>query len=466
MLYRLTPNYALRGWEQMVQTLIYRPQNQIYPLSVEDFQLLLLCDGETELNNIPLNPEMKAALQKYKNAGVIASCSQPSPLDRDQYYHYYHNRYVYNILWSITGRCNYRCRHCYMDAPDAMLGELSTEEALHLIDQMADCGVLRVDLTGGEPLVRKDFWILVDRILSHHIVIGKIYTNGWLLNETVLDEFERRGVKPDISISFDGVGWHDWMRGISGAEDAALRALALCHERGLHTDVEMCIHRGNINTLPQTIKTLVQVGVNNLKVSTISMTNLWIHNNEGQALTQQEYTEAMIPYISWYYESGKPIAQLTLSGIVVLSQNRPGKIVPSPYDGTDSCLDCHLCNAARFACYIAPDGRLLPCMPMTSSSEQIRFPKVQEIGLAQGLKDSFYLTFVTSRLRDLFAANSECATCDYRYKCGGGCRASALLEGNQTLMGCDRTMCMLWKSGYVDLIRQTLNQAESKYGQA
>ena len=59
------------------------------------------------------------------------------------------------------------------------------------------------------------------------MVIGKIYTNGWLLNEEVLDQFASRGMKPQISVSFDGVGWHDWMRGIQGAEERTLNALRL-----------------------------------------------------------------------------------------------------------------------------------------------------------------------------------------------------------------------------------------------
>lgn len=463
MFYRLTPGHILRGWEQMAHVLIRRPQNLTRPLPAEVFQLLLLCDGETDLSRIPLTPGMEAARLQYEQEGVIAPLSAPQPLEPDQYYKYYKNRYVQSIFWSITGRCNFRCRHCFMDAPDALLGELSTAEALDLIDQMADCGVLRVDLTGGEPLVRRDFWQLVDRILAHHMTIGKLYTNGWLLTSAVLDEFERRGLRPDISISFDGVGWHDWMRGIPGAEAAALRALKLCHERGLQTDVEMCIHRGNQNTLPQTIEALRAVGVQDLKVSNVSETPLWCSHCEGNSLTQQEYTEAMLPYIHWYYKTGRPIRQLILAGVIVLRQDRPYKIIAKPYDGSEKCLNCHLCSAARFACYIAPDGRLLPCMPMTASPEQDRFPKVQEIGLRQGLQDSFYLEFVDRRIKDLFAMNAECAACQYRYQCGGGCRATAVLHGDQNLMGCDRIMCTLWKEGYVQRITEAAQKAEAEY---
>ena len=351
-----------------------------------------------------------------------------------------------------------------MDAPEGRLGELSTEQALDLIDQMADCGVLRVDLTGGEPFVRKDFWQLVDRILSYKMTIGTVYTNAWLLNEKVLDEFEKRGQKPEFSVSFDGLGWHDWMRGVPGAEEAALRALKLCHDRGFPTDVEMCIHKGSKDTLAQSVMALKAVGVERVKVGNVADTPLWRCNSQGNALTDREFAEAMLPYITWYYQAGRPVQELMLTTVATLRRDEPYKVIPARYEGEDKCANCYLCGAARMNCYITPEGRLLPCMPMTASPEQDKFPLVQDIGLKAGLSDSYYMQFVNGRIRDLLAANPECNACAYRYKCGGGCRATALLEGNLQLMGCDRTMCMLWKNGYVDRIRQIAEDAIRTYG--
>lgn len=466
MFYRLKKEYVLRGWEGLAWVLVKQPENQIERLSQEVFQTLLLCDGETELPGGLLDDAMEKALKEYMGKGVVEPCEEFRPLEQEQYYKYYHNRYVNCIFWSITGRCNYRCRHCYMDAPCSAMGELSTRQCLNFIDQMAECGVLRVDLTGGEPFVRKDFWQLVDYILSHHIVIGIVYTNGWLVNDKLLDEFEKRGCKPEFSISFDGVGWHDWMRGIPGAEQAALRALKLLYDRGFVTDVEMCIHKGNIDSIPQTIMALKAVGCEDVKLSNVAETDLWKSNNESLGFSNKEYIQAVIPYIAWYYKEGRPIKKFTLSNVAVLYQNADYHIVAAPYDGTEKCLNCYMCGAARMSCYITPEGRLLPCMPMIASPQQEKFPLVQDIGLKQGLSDSYYMQFVNGRIRDLLAENAECNACQYRYKCGGGCRATALLDGNRQLMGCDRTMCLLWKDGYVDRIRQVADEAVAKYGAA
>lgn len=473
MYYRLKPEYVLRGWKGSAWVLVKRPENLTQYLTQEKFQTLLLCDGETELSADLLDSSIKHTLQQCEEEGLIVSSTESFPLDSEQYYKFYNNRHVRSVLWSITGKCNYRCRHCYMDAPKGKFGELTTQEALNLIDQMAECGILQVDLTGGETFIRKDLWQLIDRIVSHHITIGTVFTNGWLLTENVLDAFEARGLKPQISVSFDGVGWHDWMRGVSGAEEAALRALRLCQKRGFQTDVEMCIHRGNVNTLPQSIELLRSVGVENIKVSHVAMTELWQHNSDGNSFTHQEYIEAMLPYITWYYQAGQPIEYLTFSDIIVLQRNTPYRIIAEQCGviaeqrgGIEKCVDLYMCGSARITCYITPEGRLLPCMPMTASPKQDHFPRVQEIGLKQGLNDSYYMQFVTGRIKDLFAANPECNSCPYRYRCGGGCRATALLEGDHNLMGCDRTRCMMWKNGYVNKIRQIANEAESKYGQA
>lgn len=462
MIYRLKPSYMLRGWDKMAWALVRRPENEVRKLSKEMFQTLLFCDGETDLTDELRKDLSEAALTQCEEQGIIEVCDCARPLEPDQYYKYFHNRYVQSVFWSVTGRCNFRCRHCYMDAPDAMLGELSTEEALELLDQMADCGVMHLDLTGGEPLVRRDFWQLIDRIQKHKMVIGKVYTNGWLLDESVLDEFEKRQLRPKISISFDGVGWHDWMRGIPGAEKAALRALRLCRERGFDTDVEMCIHRGNQETLMETIQALLQVGVTELKTSNIAMTDLWCSHSEGNALTQPEYIEAMLKYIPKYYEAGRPL-ELTLAGVISLHRDGSYEIHPEHYDGTEKCLNCYLCRTARWFCYITPDGRLLPCLPMTASPEQSRFPKVQDIGLRQGLSDSLYMRFVNTKVKDLLEVNEECGTCPYRFKCGGGCRAEALRDGRNDLMGCDRIMCMYWKGGYAERIRQVAEETAARY---
>ena len=62
MFYRLKPEYVLRGWEEMAWVLVKRPENQVRQLPKDMFQVLLLCDGETELSDVLLEAPMKKIL--------------------------------------------------------------------------------------------------------------------------------------------------------------------------------------------------------------------------------------------------------------------------------------------------------------------------------------------------------------------------------------------------------------------
>lgn len=463
MYYRMGSGLMLRGWEGRSWVLVRRADHATRTLTREEFDALLLCDGETVIDDELLTPGIRDALDRLLRKNMIRPCDAPDPIDAEQRYRLYRNKYVESAFWSITGRCNYRCRHCFMDAPDAALGELSHEEAIGLIDQMADCGVLRVDITGGEPLVRSDFWQLMDRLAMHHIIVGMVYTNGWLLTERVLDEFERRGMRPEISISFDGVGWHDWMRGIEGAEEAALRALRLCQRRGFPTNVEMCLHKGNAHTLRETVRTLAEIGVPGIKVSNVAATPLWKAHAEGNVMSDQEYYDTMLAYLPHFFEDGMPI-NLTIASMMRLQKGSTAyRVFADGFSDPEKMLENHLCGAIRNSCYITPEGRLLPCMPMTASDRQNIFPLIRDIGLKNGLSDSFYMQYVNQRVCDLFAKNAQCNACPHKLQCGGGCRAEAFLGKDDDLMGCDYQRCWFYDNGYPQRIHEVADAAIARY---
>lgn len=480
MYYRLKENYRIRGW-QGASAMLIDSENNYMEVPAREFSLLLLCDGITDFSVLPIGREDQALLESYVRDDILDLCEEPSPLEERQKYQFYDNRFVRSCFWSITGRCNYRCRHCYLDAPDAAFGSLSHEEALSVIDQMAECGVLEVDLSGGEPLVREDFWSLVDCMKEKGIRIGTIYTNGALLTRKVLEGFVERGMRPEISISFDGVGAHDWLRGVRGAEKAALKAFALCREYGFYTDAQMCIHRGNRETLRETVNVLKKYGVSALKTAPVTETELWLKHADGNEISLREYFDSVISYIPHFYEDGMPM-EVTLSAVAVLCGGSTDyEVVPDSFgqiSDDEERRNCYLCASARFNTYIAPDGRLLPCMPMAAYAEYSQFPKVQDPGLKKALSDSYYLQFVGRRVRDMEEQNRECAACPYFRRCGGGCRANALsiesIEGHLSeiagelgaegrLMGRDPYQCILFKEGYVDRIYETIQKSIDRY---
>ena len=463
MYFRLKPKYCLRGWQNAAWGILKRPENNVYFITRPFFELLILCDGVTNIEGETLFKILNEELT-LEGERIIEECDEPTPLDDDQYYRYYDNRYIKGAFWSITGKCNFRCRHCFMDAPGAQFGELSHEEVLDIVDQMHDCGIANVDLTGGEPLIRPDFWDIIDRILSYKMTIGQIYTNGWLVNEKFLQGLKNRGLNPEIRISFDGIGWHDWMRGVKGAEEAALRAFDLCREYGFRTAAQLCLFKGNTDVLPQTVELLSKHGVSRLKIGNLKESDLWKKNCEDNHLDWRGFLDASIAYVPKYFEQGRPLT-LSLGGVGLFPSGKV-KFTKEMYDSqypankTGKCLTC---ESARATCYIGADGRIFPCMSMDSAPQEIQdeFPFIQETGLKEALSSSFYLDFITRTLDDLYEINKKCDKCNYKAICGGGCRAEAAISGD--FMASDPKMCILYREGYFDKAIEAVHNAIDKY---
>lgn len=455
MYYRLHPAAALRGWKNAACMLVKRPENQVRPLTGTQFSVLMLCDGVTPLHREQLHCDENAALQQFVDCGLVAAVDEPRPLQEEQRFCFYENRFIQRLMWSVTGACNYRCRHCFVDGPERKEHGLSTGEALAVIDQMAACGVLQVELTGGEPLVRPDWWRLVDRLCEHHIHITQIYTNGALVNDAFFAQMEKRQLKPALTFSFDGVnGWHDWMRGVPGAEETTLGAMKAAVKHGFDVYAGMCLHRGNAQDLPATVNTLAAMGVAGLNISGITMSPLWQRHQEGCAMDEREYLQACMAYFPRYFRDGAPMT-VVLGGAAILNKDNAHVVF-------DDCAGLgnrhYLCGEARFAPYLSAEGRLLPCMPMSMCREKEIFPSVRERGLSACLNDSFFLDYTSRCTEDLFAANAACGSCPSRGNCGGGCRANALRESHD-LMGCDPYQCLIWKEGYGERLKEALSKA-------
>jgi len=84
------------------------------------------------------------------------------------------------VIWEITGLCNLRCEHCLSSAGDPLPNELSTEEAMRLLDYLETMKVFNINLSGGEPLMRPDIFDIIDYASQKKFSID-LLTNGALV---------------------------------------------------------------------------------------------------------------------------------------------------------------------------------------------------------------------------------------------------------------------------------------------
>ena len=135
----------------------------------------------------------------------------------------------------ITGKCNYNCIHCFNAADNApLMSEWTMDEMNKLLDKARDCGINAFTITGGEPMLHKNFFEIIEGIYSRGIFVEELNTNGHFINMAALERLKSIGCVPLVKISFDGIGYHDWMRNHKGAEQTALEAISLCVENGSH----------------------------------------------------------------------------------------------------------------------------------------------------------------------------------------------------------------------------------------
>ena len=160
-----------------------------------------------------------------------------------------------------------------------------------------------------EPLIREDLWEIMDALSARKIGVSVVYTNGWLVDEALLDRLDERKMHPDFQLSYDGVGWHDWLRGVPGAEEKTIAALKLLRERKYDVSVSVCLHRRNRDTLRRTIKLLASLGVNSVKCGAMIELGEWASPEvSGLQLTRQEQLGMFEEYIPQYFEDDAPVS--------------------------------------------------------------------------------------------------------------------------------------------------------------
>lgn len=103
--------------------------------------------------------------------------------------------------------------------------------------------------------------------------------------------------------------------------------------------------------------------------------------------------------------------------------------------------------------YISADARLLPCIPLSGLPIQDNFPSLENMTIVEAMRDSIYLERISAPVSKLFDHQAECAACEHRFYCNGGCRAAALMENDGTdYFGVDSWTCLFFKGGYEEKI--------------
>ena len=166
------------------------------------------------------------------------------------------------VVWNSTRTCNLRCRHCYMESDGQTYdGELTTEEAKRFIDDLAEFRVPVLLFSGGEPLIRPDFFELAEHAAKRG-VRPTLSTNGTLITRDAAQRIKDLGVGY-VGISLDGLAdVNDMFRGVDGAYQRAMEGIENCVAVGQRVGLRFTINHHNIMELDKIFDFIEEKGIN------------------------------------------------------------------------------------------------------------------------------------------------------------------------------------------------------------
>jgi radical SAM protein with 4Fe4S-binding SPASM domain len=326
------------------------------------------------------------------------------------------------VSYSITTKCNLKCKHCYSESVDQSApDELSTEEAFRLVDDLSRWGIGLLIIDGGEPLCREDLLDIV-RYASSKGIRTTIGSNATLIDDEMAKKLLEAGVMA-VAISVDGVdaATHDSFRGVSGAFEQTLKGIEACRNAELPFQLNMVIRKDNFSQLADMLHLALGLGANAAEVFDLVAAGRAKHECQELVLSLKErqqvmeqLAEAQEDYPIIIRVPGCPMYPLLLQQKQIQPRHFPKEMLRRvPYYGRG-------CAAGMPMGYVMvlSNGEVNPCMLL-----QVNLGNIRE----QSLISIWEKSPILAQLRQRNLLKGECQDCQYKLTCSG-CRGRAYEE--------------------------------------
>ena len=308
------------------------------------------------------------------------------------------------LTWELTYACNLSCSHCLSSSGRRDPRELTTEECKAVIDELQRMQVFYVNIGGGEPTVRSDFWELVDYATDHQVGV-KFSTNGIKLTPEIAQRLAASDYV-DVQISLDGATAevNDHVRG-PGSYDTAMRAMQNLADAGFRGfKISVVCTRENIPQLDE-FKAIADRFDAQLRLTRLRPSgrgaDVW---DDLHPLPEQQRE-----LYDWLVEHGEGV----LTGDSFFHLSAFGSALPG----------LNLCGAGRVVCLIDPVGDVYAC-PFAIHDEFL----AGSIRTPGGFEAVWRQSELFQRLREP-TGGGACASCSFYDSCRGGCMAAKFFTG-------------------------------------
>ncbi len=340
----------------------------------------------------------------------------------------------------LTGKCNLQCRYCYYNDSMSKASDLPAEKWQALFEELGSIGVRKLQLSGGEPFMRKDFFVLVDSIVQNKMRFS-ILTNGTLINDRTITEFAKgkRRLRLDyIQVSIDGskAEIHDKSRPPKSF-DRALRALRLLKENDFPVTVRVTINRHNVDDLENIAELLIDdVGLEGFSTNEADYQGSARCQGQDIILTVEERKRAMASlvklnkkYVGVISASAGPLARFQMMTEIREMLARGKKKIP----GRGTLCSC---GGVFSKMAVLHNGTFVPCDMLPN----LVMGKIGEIPVQKAWQTHPNINVVRERNKIPLSEMEECRDCPYKGFCTGGCPGTVMARTGR-LNGIDPLVC-------------------------
>src|SRR6185503_16129871 len=316
-----------------------------------------------------------------------------------------------HAVWEITLACDLKCHHCGSRAGKRRADELTTDECLDLVRQLARMGTREITLIGGEAYLRRD-WLQIVREIRDQGMDCTMQSGGLNLSEDRIKSAVDAGVQA-LGLSIDGLReTHDKLRGVKGSFDAAFKALRLIKKYGITSSVNTQITSLVIPQLRELMGLFIDTGATSWQVQlTVAMGRA--ADNPELLLQPYELLELM-PLLAELYREGAD------RGFLLLPGNNIGYF--GPYEsvwrgGGDDRIYWTSCNAGQNTIGIEADGTIKGCPSLATSAYS--GGNIRDLSFEQIWWESDALNINRGRTSE--GLWGFCGSCYYADVCKAGC---------------------------------------------
>ena len=317
------------------------------------------------------------------------------------------------VLWDLTSHCNLACKHCVVDAGSipTSVSDLTKEQCIKLIDDLAEFKIGEIVLSGGEPLMRPDFFEIINHIANSGLSM-QLSTNATLITESVAQRIADLAANVQVSIDAATPQIHDEFRQSNGSWKKAINGIKYLVEYGSPVTLATTVVTLNVHQISELYNLASDLNVTTYRILP------FVPYGRGRTAFDLEISPEQMREVTEYLRDMRETGPINVAPMEF-------EYTLSPPNETDTQSQSRIgCDGGVAYCTITSNGEVLPCNFFAGAETN----NVKEHSFQWIWENSRFLNYFRSLV--VSDIKGECQNCTWLPKCRGSCVAANFAHGD------------------------------------